>query len=153
MVIAVEYSAILQLEFYSWKVFSVMSLAFLLVSICNQTFGHMSTIMFNDNFLFVFLLRMFISVLFGGFFVPVKEMSTLQQYIVKLIPDKAGLEYIIVYLYGFYKCPSGEPNAIMTMLEFTDDLHYENLYTLLFLCLFFILINYVVIKIKTKYFI
>ena len=136
-------------QYNSFDIFILFLVANILSTISCQSVGHLLAITCGPNALMGHILLLSLMLLYSGAVTKEEDLFELTKYLTKLNPAKETILRIVTYLYGSDRCPSGQTSAIMSNMGWTDDLYDESLYLLIFQSVFFTLLAYICLKLKT----
>jgi hypothetical protein len=92
--------------------------------LCSQGLGLLIGIISeaNDKLAIVLSVGLYLyCVLFCGFFIPIEELPELIQWLANLSYAKQSFESMLISIYGFKRCPSGQLSSILYQFNLNDD--------------------------------
>ena len=139
----------IQLRYKSFDIFILFLVPNILSAISCQSVGHLLAITCGPNALMGHVLLLSLILLYCGAVTREEDLFELTKYVTMLSPAKETIIRIVTYLYGFDRCPSGQTSAIVSYMGWTDDLYDRSLYLMIFQSVFFTLLAYICLKLKT----
>ena len=139
----------IRFKYESFEMFQLFLLPILLSTVSSQSIGHLLAVTFHQNTVIAVIITMILIILYSGVFTKDDDLFVLTKYLTMLNPSKETILRIVTYLYGFDRCPSGQTSAIVSYMGWTDNLYDRSLYLLIFQSVFFTLLAYISLKLKT----
>ncbi|CAG2174198.1 unnamed protein product, partial [Oppiella nova] len=88
-----------------------------------QSIGHILGICFGERAVIMSVLLLPIFLCLGGFFIPSTEFGHPVIELSHVVPMRYTIEVILIFFYGFDRCPEGQVSSIMHKFLYTDDMY------------------------------
>ena len=122
--------------------------------LCSQGLGLLIGIISENNDKLAIVLTVgtyMICVVFCGFFIVIEELPQPLQWFSYLSYTKQGFESILILIYGFGRCPSGQTPSVLYQFDLTDDkLFWTNVYILVIQVLYLRVLALIALLIKAN---
>ena len=149
IVSVMTFAAIISTMYEKEDTFLVLLVAFGLTSLCFQSFGHISGILFEENAVIAAILTTpLILILSGMESVTPREFDDIFIKLGNMNPMKHCLAIIKVHFYGFNQCPEDQISSEMYKNMLDDDAYDMSWHNLLLLIGFYRILTYICLKLK-----
>jgi hypothetical protein len=136
------------------KRFLGFTLIIMMGMVCAQGIGFVIGIIVSNSEKLAIVLTTLVtltSLLFSNFYVPVNELPKFFQWFAYTSIFKLDFEAILILIYGFDRCPSGQISVTLYQLDINDDdIYLENLFFLIIHAIFFRCLALLILIIKAN---
>ena len=116
-----------------------------------QSIGHILGICFGERAVIMSVLLLPIFLCLSGFFIPSTEFGHPVTELSHVVPMRYTIEVILIYFYGFDRCPEGQVSSIMHKFLYTDDMYDMSRNILVYQLVCYRILSYLCLKLKVNW--